>query len=149
MKTINISFTQVFLFAACFILSCTGNNKNNESIFSGRFILSVIEKDKNGTATKAKLKSDTTFNSLNRGMAYIPDSSEWNFVNDSVLFLSKLNDLTYKPDTLVYKISRKCDTLMVFSKNEAEKFPLKKLFDDRLELDFGDQNFLCQLNKKP
>lgn len=149
MKTINNSFIQVLLFAFCFILSCTNGKKNNEPVLSGRFIMSVVEKDKNGTAKKAEAKSDTTFNSLFRAMTYIPDNNELNFVNDSILIVRNLNIQTQKPDTLVYKISQKGDTLQVFSKDWIEKFPLKILSANRFELDFGDQAVLCQLNKNP
>ncbi len=148
MKTINSSFIQVLLFAACLIVSCTNGKKNNESNLSGSFIMSVIEKDKNQTGAKAEAKSDTTFNSLFRAMTYIPDNSEWNFVNDSLLIVRNLNNQTNKPDTLVYKISQKGDTLLVFSKNEVDKFPLKMLSAERFELDFGDQTVTYQLNRK-
>jgi hypothetical protein len=79
-------------------------------------------------------------------MTYIPDNSEWNFVNDSLLIVRNLNNQTDKPDTLVYKISQKGDSLLVFSKNEVDKFPLKMLSAERFELDFGDEAFSYQLN---
>jgi len=79
-------------------------------------------------------------------MTYISDNSEWNFVNDSVLIVRKLNDQTYKPDTLVYKISQNTDTLILFSKDVVEKYPLKILSASWFELDFGDLTVSYQLN---
>jgi len=149
MKTNKTFFNGLALLALLSIVSCN-TNKNSERLkLSGKWIMTVTEINNQNSIDNSITKSDTTFNSLFRAMTYIPDNSEWNFVNDSLLILSKLNDQTYKPDTLVYKISRKGDTLMLFSKSEVEKFPLKILSADRFELDFGDQTVLYQLNKKP
>ena len=149
MKTNKTFFNGLALLALLSIVSCN-TNKNSEPLkLSGKWIMTVTEINNQNSIDNSITKSDTTFNSLFRGISYIPDNSEWNFVNDSVLIVRNLKDQTNKPDTLVYKISLKGDTLMLFSKDGVEKYPLKMLSAERVELDFGDEAFSYQLNKKP
>ena len=146
MKTNKTFFNGLVLLALLSIVSCN-TNKNSEPLkLSGKWIMTVTEVNNQNSIDNSIFKTDTTFNSLFRGLKYISDNSEWNFVNDSVLIVRNQNDQTFKPDTLVYRISQKGDTLMVFSNDGVEKFPLKMLSATRFELDFGDQTVSYQLN---
>ncbi|HAQ37821.1 MAG TPA: hypothetical protein DCQ58_04870, partial [Saprospirales bacterium] len=141
-------FNGLVLLSLLSIVSCN-TNKNSEPLkLSGKWIMTVTEVNNQNSIDNSIFKTDTTFNSLFRGLTYIPQNSEWSFVNDSVLIVRTQNNQTYKPDTLVYKISQKGDTLKVFSKDGVEKFPIKALSANRFELDFGDQTVTYQLNRK-
>lgn len=149
MKAKSILSVAFFYPAVFFIISCSGGNKVNESILSGRFIMKVYERKVDETSSMTEAGRDTTFNSLFRELSYIPDNTEWNFADNSVLIVSKKGNDDIKPDTVVYKISSKGDTLLIMSADYVEKFPLKKLDSDRFELDFGDPTVSYQLIRKP
>lgn len=146
MKANKNFFTGLFLLTIVTILSCNSNNYSEAFRLQGKWLMKVTERGNQNSTFNSITNADTTFNSLFQGMTYIPDNSEWNFVNDSVLIVRKLNDHTYKPDTLVYKISQNTDTLILFSKDVVEKYPLKILSASWFELDFGDLTVSYQLN---
>lgn len=149
MKANKNFFTSLFLLTIVTFLSCNNYNNPKTLKLSGKWIMTVTEINNQNSTANSITKTDTTFNSLFRAMTYIPDNSEWSFVNDSVLIIRNLNKQTYKPDTLVYKVSQKGDTLILFSNDEVENYPIKMQSAKRFELDFGDQTVLYQLNKKP
>lgn len=148
MKTNNIFFNGLVLMALLSIVSCN-TNKNSEPLkLSGKWIMIVTEINNRNSIDNSISKTDKTFNSLFRGLTNIPDKSEWNFVNDSVLIVSKLNNITYKPDTLTYKISLKSNTLTLFSGDDTETYPIKIFSVNQLELDFGEKDVSYVLNRK-
>ncbi len=148
MKTNKTFFNGLLLLVLLSIVSCN-NNKNSEPLkLSGKWIMTVTEINNQNSIDSSISKTDTTFNSLFRGISYIPDNSEWNFVNDSVLIVSKLNNTMYKPDTLAYKISLNTNTLTLFSGDNTETYPMKILSVKQLELDFGDRDVTYMLNRE-
>lgn len=149
MKTIRIILTAMLLTAGLYIVACTSGRKASDSILSGRFIMQVIERDVDDTVLITEAESDTTFNSFFRALNYIPDNTEWDFTDDSVLIVSKADNDNYEPDTVVYKISRKGDSLLILSGDFVEKFSLRKIDANRVELDFGDPSFSYQLIRVP
>lgn len=149
MKTKYKFLTSIILPVVLVIISCSGASKSGESILSGRFIMKVAERNVDETFSMKKAGRDTTFNSLTRALSYIPDNTEWNFADDSVLIISKTDNIDYMPDTVAYKISRNSDTLLILSDDFVEKFPVRRMDANRFELDFGDPAFSYQLIRKP
>jgi len=111
--------------------------------------MKVAERNVDETFSMKKAGRDTTFNSLFRALSYIPDNTEWNFADDSVLIISKTDNIDYMADTVAYKISRNSDTLLILSDDFVEKFPVRRMDANRFELDFGDPAFSYQLIRKP
>ena len=149
MKAKSIFLTAILFLTASFFIACTGGRKASESLLSGRYIMKAIERNVDETFSMTEAGRDTTFNSLFRALTYLPDNTEWNFADNSVLIVCKTGNDYFKPDTVVYKISSKGDTLLIMSADYVEKFPLKKLDADRFELDFGDPTVSYQLIRKP
>lgn len=145
MKSNKNLLSGLFLSALVAIFSC--NSKNNSETFKlhGKWLMTVTER----SIFNSNLNADTSLNSLFRGISYIPDNSEWYFVNDSILIVCKLNNNTYKPDTLVYKLCQYGDTLMIASKEVVKKYAIHRMDANRFELSFGDRTVSYQLNKKP
>lgn len=149
MKAISIFLTAILFLAASFITACSGGKKASESILSGRFTMKVSGRNVDETSSMTEAGRDTTFNSLFRALSYMPDNTEWNFADNSVLIVTKTGNDDFKPDTVVYRISGKGDTLFIMSADFVEKFPVKKLDNDRFELDFGNPAVSYQLIRKP
>lgn len=148
MKAISILTTAILLSAAFTVIACTGGRKADDSILSGRFTLKVIERSGDETSATAEAEKDTTFNSLFRALKYIPDNTEWDFTDNSVLIVSKKDNGDSEADTVGYKISSKGDSLLILSEDFVEKFALKKIDANRFELDLGDPTVSYQLIRK-
>ena len=149
MKAISIFLTAILFLAASLVIACTGGRKSSESLLTGSYIMKTIERNVDETLSMTDAGRDTTFNSLFRALSYMPDNTEWNFADNSVLIVTKTGNDDFKPDTVVYKISSKGDTLLIMSADFVEKFPLKKLDADHFELDLGDPTVSYQLIRKP
>lgn len=143
MKTKIKLFSGIISLTALIIFSCIRTNTKNLDLV-GVWVMTVTELNQHETINN----SDTTFNSLYSGLKYIPNSSEWNFINDSALVVSKTIDSADKPDTVIYKINHSGDSLIIISQMEELKYPLKIVNPNQIELDMGDKTVTYNLTKK-
>jgi hypothetical protein len=144
MKTKSRFFTGIVLFAIFSFFSCNRSNNTQSLELVGIWVMTVTENNQE----ESSVKSDTTFNSLFNGLKYIPNNSEWNFINDSVMILSRLNDSVYKPDTVFYKINYSGNSLIILSENDELNYPIRILDPNQIELGLGDKTVTCKLTKK-
>lgn len=125
-------------------LSCNRSQESQDLKFAGIWTLTVSEKNLPKSETEGEIKTDTTFKSLFRGLEYIPDNSEWNFTNDSMLII-KTNYKPAEPDTVSYRINASGDYLMIESKQDMKKLKILTHKPDRIVLDPEDGNVIYTL----
>lgn len=150
MKTKIIIFAVPGILLVLLSLSCKRSLESQDLKFTGIWTLTVSEKKLPKLETESEIKTDTTFKSLFRGLEYIPDNSEWNFTNDSVLIVSKINNNNTEPETVKYRINPSGDYLIIESKQDMMKLKILTHEPERivLEPEEGNVIYALTLNKK-
>ena len=126
-------------------LSCNRSQESQDLKFAGIWTLTVSEKNLPKSETEGEIKTDTTFKSLFRGLEYIPDNSEWNFTNDSVLIVSIINNSNAEPETVIYRIYASGNYLMIGSNQNIMKFKILNHDAARIVLEPEDGNVIYTL----
>ena len=150
MKTNITKFAAIGVLLVLSSLSCKRSQESQDLKFAGIWTLTVSEKNLPNSATESEIKTDTTFKSLFRGLEYIPDNSEWNFTNDSVLIVSNINNINAEYETVKYRLNPSGDYLIIESKQDIMKIKILNHEPERIVLEPEDGNviYTLTLNKK-
>ena len=145
MKTKIIIFAVPGILLVLLSLSCKRSQESQILKFKGILTLTVSEKNLPKSETESEITTDTTFKSLFRGLEYIPDNSEWNFTNDSVLIVSGITNNNAVSDTVIYRINASGNYLLIGSNLDILKFKILTHEPERIVLEPEDGNVIYTL----